>query len=93
MMALNAHPNDLTPGTLHYLVFLGEVKDEPFAAPAPRGWGRFERWDRIRLNDAGAWMFYARFTMDDGSQVMLSVDMITGKETTRNLWEELKNAE
>lgn len=91
MMALNAHPNDLTPGTLHYIVFLGDAKDEPFAPAPDRGWGHFEGWIRILHEGKRSW--YAEFEMEDGNRAMLSVDMVTGKEHIRNLWEELKDAE
>ena len=94
MMAIIKHPTELTIGTLHYLVFLGDVKDEPFADAAPRGWCRFERWDRMCLTKfGGEWAFYAYFKMADGSQVVLSTDMVTGKDPIKNLWGDINYAE
>jgi len=90
-VAIIKHPTELTPGTLHYLVFLGDVdNDENFPKEAPRGWCRFERWERMCLTKfGGEWAFYAHFKMADGSQVVLGVDMVTGKNTIKNLWNDI----
>jgi len=91
MMAIINHPTELTPGTLHYIIFFGDVKDEPFAKEeAPRSWCHFEGWVRILHKGERSW--YAEFEMEDGNRAILSVDMVTGKELIRNLWEELKDA-
>lgn len=86
-MALSVHPTELALGTLHHLIFLGDVKDEPFEKEAPRGWYKFEGWERMHLAEFGeACEWYAHFRGADGSKAMLSVDMITGKEHISNLW-------
>jgi len=82
-MALNAHPNDLIPGSLHHIIFLGDQEDIPFPPESPKGWCRFEGWQLLTLETETK--FYAKFTMEDGCLVVLSVDMITGRHVIKNL--------
>jgi len=85
MMGLNAHPNDLTPGTLHHIIFLGDAEE---GKESPSEWCRFDQWERMLLDEfGGEWAWYAFFKTADGKKVMLDVDMVTGKNRQiRNLW-------
>jgi hypothetical protein len=89
MSQVVAEMNNLIPGRLVYLLFLGEepIKGESY----PQGWYRFEGWNRACLEEFGdTWEWYAHFTGVEGERVILSVDMVTGKHDAKNLWEVLR---
>lgn len=90
MAQVEAEMNNLFPGRLVYLLFLGEkpVQGETY----PQGWYRFEGWNRSCIEEFGdTWEWYAHFISVEGERVILNVDMVTGKENTKNLWEVLRS--